>query len=86
MLKDIATVTGATLITEELGFKLEDATLDMLGKADKVIATKDNTIIVDGKGDEKAIQERADAIRAQLVNTTSEYDKEKLAERLAKLI
>jgi chaperonin GroEL len=84
MLKDIATVTGATLITEELGLKLEDATLEMLGKADKVIATKDNTIIVDGKGDETAIQERADTIRAQLANTTSEYDKEKLAERLAK--
>lgn len=86
MLKDIATVTGATLITEELGLKLEDATIEMLGKADKVISTKDNTVIVDGKGDQKAIQERADTIRAQLVNTTSEYDKEKLAERLAKLV
>jgi chaperonin GroEL len=53
MLKDIATVTGATLITEELGLKLEDATIDMLGKADKVISTKDNTIIVDGKGEMK---------------------------------
>ena len=86
MLKDIAAVTGATLITEELGLKLEEATVDMLGKADKVIATKDNTIIVNGQGDEQAIQERADTIRAQLANTTSEYDKEKLAERLAKLI
>ncbi len=86
MLKDIATVTGATLITEELGLKLEDATIDMLGKADKVISSKDNTVIVDGKGDQKDIQERADTIRAQLENTTSEYDKEKLAERLAKLV
>lgn len=86
MLKDIAAVTGATLITEELGLKLEDATIDMLGKADKVISTKDNTVIVDGKGDQEAIQERADTIRAQLANTTSEYDKEKLAERLAKLV
>ncbi len=86
MLKDIATVTGATLITEELGLKLEDATIDMLGKADKVISTKDNTVIVDGNGEEKEIQERADTIRAQLENTTSEYDKEKLAERLAKLV
>lgn len=86
MLKDIATVTGATLITEELGLKLEEATIDMLGKADKVISSKDNTIIVDGKGDQKDIQARADTIRAQLENTTSEYDKEKLAERLAKLV
>lgn len=86
ILKDIATVTGATLITEELWIKLEDATIDMLGKADKVISSKDNTIIVDWKGDTKNIQERADTIRAQLENTTSEYDKEKLAERLAKLV
>lgn len=86
MLKDIATVTGATLITEELGLKLEDATIDMLGKADKVIATKDNTIIVDGQGNQQNIQERANTIRAQLENTNSEYDKEKLAERLAKLV
>lgn len=86
MLKDIAAVTGATLITEELGLKLDEATIDMLGKADKVISTKDNTVIVDWNGNEKAIQERADTIRAQLANTTSEYDKEKLAERLAKLV
>lgn len=86
MLKDIATVTGATLITEELWLKLEDATIDMLGKADKVISTKDNTVIVDWNWGEKEIQERADTIRAQLENTTSEYDKEKLAERLAKLV
>ncbi len=86
MLKDIATVTWSTLITEELWLKLEDATIDMLGKADKVISTKDNTVIVDGKGEANTIQERADTIRAQLANTTSEYDKEKLAERLAKLV
>lgn len=86
ILKDIATVTGATLITEELGLKLEEATIDMLGKADKVISTKDDTVIVDGKWDLKDIEERAETIRAQLDNTSSEYDKEKLAERLAKLV
>ncbi|MCF7834865.1 chaperonin GroEL [Candidatus Gracilibacteria bacterium] len=86
MLKDIAIVTGATLITEELGLKLEEATIDMLGKADKVISTKDDTIIVDGKGNEKDIQERADQIKAQIGNTSSDYDKEKLQERLAKLV
>lgn len=86
ILKDIAAVTGATLITEELGLKLEEATIDMLGKADKVIATKDNTIIVDGQWDTQTIQQRADTIRIQLTNTTSDYDKEKLAERLAKLV
>lgn len=66
MLRDIAVVTGATVITEELGLKLEDATIEMLGRADKVIATKDTTVIVDGKGDETAINERADQIKAQL--------------------
>ncbi len=86
MLKDISIVTGATLITEELWFKLEEATIDMLGKADKVISTKDDTIIVDGKWDDKFIQERADQIKAQISNTTSDYDKEKLQERLAKLV
>ena len=86
MLRDIAVVTGATVITEELGLKLEDATIEMLGRADKVIATKDTTVIVDGKGDQTAINERADQIKAQLWMTTSDYDKEKLAERLAKLV
>jgi len=86
MLRDIATVTGATLITEELGIKLEDATVDMLGKADKVISTKDNTVIVDGKGNQDEINERADQIKAQIGMTTSDYDKEKLVERLAKLV
>ena len=86
MLRDIAVVTGATVITEELGLKLEDATIEMLGRADKVIATKDTTVIVDGKGDQTAINERADQIKAQLWMTTSDYDREKLAERLAKLV
>ena len=86
MLRDIAVVTGATVITEELGLKLEDATIEMLGRADKVIATKDTTVIVDGKGDQTAINERADQIKAQLWMATSDYDREKLAERLAKLV
>ena len=86
ILKDIATVTGATLITDDLGIKLEDATIDMLGKADKVIVNKDETIIVDGKWDTDEINERANQIRAQIWITKSEYDKEKLAERLAKLV
>lgn len=86
MLRDIAVVTGATVITEELGLKLEDATIEMLGRADKVIATKDTTVIVDGQGDPTAINERADQIKAQLGMTTSDYDREKLAERLAKLV
>ncbi len=85
-MKDIATVTGATLITEELGIKLEDARLDMLGMADKVIVTKDETIIVAGKGEQSAIDERADQIKSQISMSKSDYDKEKLAERLAKLV
>lgn len=86
MLKDISIVTWATLITEELWFKLEEATIDMLGKADKIISTKDETIIVDWKWNQKDIQERADQIKAQIWNTSSDYDKEKLQERLAKLV
>ena len=86
MLKDIAIVTGATLVTDELGLKLEETTLQMLGKAHKVIASKDTTVIVDGEGDDTAINERAVTIKAQMENTTSDYDKEKLAERLAKLV
>ena len=86
ILKDIATVTGATLITDDLWIKLEDATIDMLGKADKVIVNKDETIIVDGKWDTDEINDRANQIRAQIWITKSEYDKEKLAERLAKLV
>ena len=86
ILKDIATVTWATLITDELGIKLEEATIDMLGKADKVIVNKDETIIVDGKWDADEINDRANQIRAQIWITKSDYDKEKLAERLAKLV
>lgn len=85
MLKDIATVTWWTVITEELWLKLEDVTVDMLWKADKIITTKDDTIIVDGKWSKKDIDERANQIKAQILNTTSDYDKEKLQERLAKL-
>ena len=86
MLRDIAVVTGATLITEELGIKLEDTTIDMLGKAEKVISSKDNTVIVSGKGNPDEIEARANQIKSQLSQTTSDYDREKLAERLAKLV
>ena len=86
MLRDIAVVTGATLITEELGIKLEDTTIDMLGKAEKVISSKDNTVIVSGKGNPDEIEARANQIKGQLSQTTSDYDREKLAERLAKLV
>lgn len=86
MLKDIATVTGATLISEEVGIKLEDANLEMLGMADKVIVSKDETIIVAGKGELVAIEARAEQIKSQIALSKSDYDKEKLAERLAKLV
>lgn len=86
MLQDIATVTGATVVTEELGLKLEEVGVEVLGSADKVISTKDNTVIVDGKGDESMISERANQIKAQMDHTTSDYDREKLQERLAKLV
>lgn len=86
LLQDIAVVTGATVITDELGLKLEEAGIEMLGRADKIIANKDHTIIVKGHGEEQAINERADQIKAQIGITTSDYDKEKLIERLAKLI
>ena len=86
ILKDIATVTWATLITDDLWIKLEDATIEMLGKADKVIVNKDETIIVDGKWDTDEINDRANQIRAQIWITKSDYDREKLAERLAKLV
>ena len=85
MLKDIAILTGATLITEELGLSLEKATLADLGQATKVVIDKDNTVIVDGKGDPEAVKARVGEIRTQTETTTSEYDKEKLQERLAKL-
>ncbi|MBL8771662.1 MAG: chaperonin GroEL [Phenylobacterium sp.] len=85
MLEDIATLTGGTLISEDLGIKLESVTLDMLGKAKKVTITKDDTTIVDGSGDKADIEGRVAQIKKQIEDTTSDYDKEKLQERLAKL-
>jgi chaperonin GroEL len=85
MLQDIATLTGGQVISEERGFTLESATLAMLGEADKVTIDKENTTIVNGKGDKVAIEERVAQIRAQIEKTTSDYDREKLQERLAKL-
>ena len=85
MLQDIATLTGAVVVSEERGFTLENTTPDMLGKAEKVVITKENTTIVNGAGDKEAIAERADLIRKQIETTTSDYDREKLQERLAKL-
>lgn len=85
MLEDIAILTGGTVISEEKGIKLENATLDMLGTAEKVTVNKDNTIIVNGAGSKEAIQARVQQIKAQIQNTKSTYDKEKLQERLAKL-
>ncbi len=85
MLEDIAILTGGQVITEELGLKLEDATVEMLGEARKVIATKDNTTVVEGKGSEAQIKERTAQIRAQIAETTSDYELEKLQERVAKL-
>ena len=85
MLQDIAILTGGQVISEELGYELKSATIDMLGRARQIKVTKENTTIVDGAGDKKAIADRVAQIRAQIGVTTSEYDKEKLQERLAKL-
>ena len=85
MLQDIAVLTGGMVISEERGFTLENTTLDMLGKAEKVVVTKDNTTVVNGAGAADAIKERADLIRKQIETTTSDYDREKLQERLGKL-
>ena len=85
MLQDIAILTGGVVVSEERGFTLENATLEMLGSAEKITITKENTTIVGGKGDKKAIAERAEGIRKQIENTTSDYDREKLQERLGKL-
>jgi chaperonin GroEL len=85
MLEDIAILTGGTVISEERGFTLENATLDQLGTAEKIAIDKDNTTIVNGAGDNAAIKERVSQIKAQIETTTSDYDKEKLQERLAKL-
>ena len=85
MLQDIATLTGAVVISEERGFTLQNANVQMLGKAEKVTITKENTTIVGGAGDQAAIKDRADQIRAQIETTKSDYDREKLQERLGKL-
>ena len=85
MLVDIATLTGGSVISEELGFELKETTIDMLGRARQVKVTKETTTIVDGAGDAQEIKDRIAQIRSQMANTTSEYDKEKLQERLAKL-
>ena len=85
MLEDIAILTGGTVITEEKGYRLEDATLAELGTADKITVTKDNTTIVNGQGAKENIDARAAQIKAQIASTTSDYDREKLQERLAKI-
>ncbi len=85
MLEDIAVLTGGTVISEEKGYKLEDADLSMLGTAQKITVDKDNTTIVSGAGDKAAIEARVSQIRSQIEKTTSDYDREKLQERLAKL-
>ena len=85
MLEDIAILTGGVVISEEKGLKLEQATIEMLGRAEKVTITKDNTTIVNGSGDKQNIKERCEQIKAQIATTKSDYDKEKLQERLAKL-
>ena len=85
MLQDIATLTGGTVISEEIGLELEKVTLEDLGTAKRVVITKDNTTVVDGAGDQEAIEGRCNQIRAQVEDSSSDYDKEKLQERLAKL-
>lgn len=85
MLEDIATLTGGQVISEDLGIKLENITIDMLGRAKKVAISKDDTTIVDGEGEKSEISSRVDQIKAQIEETTSDYDREKLQERLAKL-
>ncbi|MBQ2539477.1 MAG: chaperonin GroEL, partial [Bacteroidales bacterium] len=85
MLEDIAILTGGTVISEEKGYKLEDATIDMLGTCDKITIDKDNTTIVNGAGNSEMIKARVNQIKAQIEKTTSDYDREKLQERLAKL-
>ena len=85
MLQDIAILTGGQVITEEVGLKLDNATLDLLGRARKVVITKDNTTIVEGAGSEDDIKGRISQIKAEIENTDSDWDREKLQERLAKL-
>jgi len=85
ILADIATVTGGQVISEDLGIKLESVELDQLGQAKRIVVDKDNTTLIEGAGTKKAIQARIETIRAQIEKTTSDYDREKLQERLAKL-
>jgi chaperonin GroEL len=85
MLQDMASLTGGQVISEEVGLKLENVTLDLLGRAKRVIITKDNTTIVDGAGDKADVTARINQIKAEIDNTDSDWDKEKLQERLAKL-
>src|SRR5918997_2590814 len=85
MLRDIAILTGGTVISEEVGRKLDSIGLEDLGRARRVVATKDNTTIIEGHGSESEIQGRIKQIKAQIEETTSDYDKEKLQERMAKL-
>ena len=85
MLEDIAILTGGTVISEERGFNIENTTIDMLGTAERVTIDKDNTTIVNGAGEKKLIDDRVNQIKSQIETTTSDYDKEKLQERLAKL-
>ncbi len=85
MLQDISVLTGGTVITEELGRKLESTTVADLGQAGKIISTKDDTTVIDGKGDEKKIKGRIEEIKVEIEKSTSDYDREKLQERLAKL-
>ncbi|MGV1869048.1 MULTISPECIES: TCP-1/cpn60 chaperonin family protein, partial [unclassified Rhizobium] len=85
MLEDIAILTGGTVISEDIGIKLESVTLEMLGRAKKISITKENTTIVDGSGQKSDIEGRVAQIKAQIEETTSDYDREKLQERLAKL-
>ena len=85
LLEDIATLTGGIVVSEEKGLKLEQATIEMLGTCEKITVSKDNTTIVNGAGDKQAIQERINQIKSEISNSTSDYDKEKLQERLAKL-
>src|SRR5207248_9973125 len=85
MMGDLAVVTGGTFISEDLGLKLENIELDQLGSAKRVLVDKDNTLIVEGGGSKKEIQGRAEQIRKQIETTTSDYDREKLQERLAKI-
>ena len=85
MLEDLAILTGAQVITDDLGLDLKDASIDMLGTASKVEVTKDNTTVVDGDGDENSIDARVSQLKSQIEETESDFDREKLQERLAKL-